>query len=284
MAAPASSDLWWTAHGAGPTCVLVHGGLGLDHSYLLAGCRALGDRLRLVAYDQRGCGRSPDPENWSTAEFSAWVEDLAGVIAAQATGPVIVIGHSFGGMVALAHALTHPEQVAALVLCGTYPAFDFAEEAVGRALARASDVQREALLAGLAAPFPDQASFVRFFDVALPLYLHQATAAQLAVLAEMRLRFAAMNCTLHRWVPTLDFTARLPEVVVPTLVLTGADDWCCPVERTVARFEAGIPDATRADFPASGHFPFLEEPERFRAVVTGWLEARGLLPHAEAVA
>lgn len=271
------TDLWWTSDGAGPTLLLVHGGLGLDHSYLRAGYLPLADRVRIVSFDQRGCGRSPDPTDWNTADYQDWVTDIDAVRhAAGATRPILV-GHSFGGVLALEYALRWPDRVAGLILTGAYPVLDYIETAVGHAMAKATPAQQQALMAGLSAPFADDAALARFAEEAGALYFHRPTAALQDALRAIRWRGAAMNRTLHHWLPAIDLRARLSAIRCPVLIASGTDDWIAPTTVATDRLHAGLTHADRVDFSASGHFPFLEEPAAFQAAVTDWLARHGMV-------
>ncbi len=69
-------------------------------------------------------------------------------------------------------------------------------------------------------------------------------------------------------------TPLLGEIRAPTLVLVGHDDVICPPSQA-AILQAGIPNAELVVFEGSGHFPFIEEPDRFVGVVRGWLSLVG---------
>ena len=104
--------------GEGPPVVLLHG-LTATRRYVLHGSKALVRRgYRQVSYDARGHGRStPAPEDagYGYGELSG---DLRAMIATQVEGRPVLCGHSMGTHTAVAHALEHPDDVAALVLAG----------------------------------------------------------------------------------------------------------------------------------------------------------------------
>ena len=105
--------------GEGPPIVLLHG-LTATRRYVLHGSVTLARRgYRLVSYDARGHGASsPAPED-EGYDYGALTRDLAAVLASQAPGGRRVLcGHSMGCHTAVAHALEHPGEVAALVLAG----------------------------------------------------------------------------------------------------------------------------------------------------------------------
>ena len=106
---------------SGNVLIAVNGGPGLSSHYMLSLERLAGTELAVITYDQRGISRSTDvpliPGNFT---FQKYVEDLEYVRAATGVETVHLIGHSWGGLVALSYAVTHPERVRSIVLisCG----------------------------------------------------------------------------------------------------------------------------------------------------------------------
>src|SRR5262245_16480663 len=99
------------------TVIVVHGGPGLTHEYLLGLARLGGETRRVVFYDQRGAGDSPRPRSGDYG-LEAQVADLDAVRAAAGERRVHVLGHSWGTVVAIAYAVAHPDSVASLILVG----------------------------------------------------------------------------------------------------------------------------------------------------------------------
>src|SRR5687768_16784294 len=101
-----ASPLYWAKYGraGGPRLLVLHGGPGADHCYLLPRMLHLGERHDLLFYDQRGGGRSKSdarvPITWRTH-----VEDLAAVIAELSLDPLVIVGYSWGAMLALLYTI-----------------------------------------------------------------------------------------------------------------------------------------------------------------------------------
>jgi proline iminopeptidase len=70
-----------------------------------------------------------------------------------------------------------------------------------------------------------------------------------------------------------DISDRIRAITVPTLILVGGDDWVTPLSQA-RRIHSVLPHAELAIFAASGHYPFVEEHERFIARVGGWIAGR----------
>jgi pimeloyl-ACP methyl ester carboxylesterase len=106
-----------------PTLLLLHGGPGFDHSIYKPAYSALADIAQIVYLDVRGNGRSEDGprEAWNLAQ---WGDDVRAFCDALGIADPIVLGASFGGMVALAYATRHPDHPSKLVLISTEAAGD----------------------------------------------------------------------------------------------------------------------------------------------------------------
>lgn len=100
----------------GDTVVVLHGGWGADHSYLLDPLAPLADRRRFVLYDQRGSLHSPAPDSMITLD--RLVADLDDLRQALGLRRMTLVGHSMGAALAYAYLARHPEHVRGLVLVG----------------------------------------------------------------------------------------------------------------------------------------------------------------------
>ena len=108
--------------GQGVPIVVLHGGPDFDHNYLLPEMDRLSDSFRLIYYDQRGRGRSADGVEPEEVGIDSDVEDLEALRRWFDLGSIVVLGHSWGGVLAMEHAVRHPDHVSHLVLMNTAPA------------------------------------------------------------------------------------------------------------------------------------------------------------------
>src|SRR5436309_2231326 len=106
-----------------PTLLLLHGGPGFDHSIYKPAYSALAESAQIIYLDHRGNGRSEDgpQERWN---LSQWGDDVRAFCEVLGILKPIVLGASFGGMVALAYATRHPAHPSKLVLISTEAAGD----------------------------------------------------------------------------------------------------------------------------------------------------------------
>lgn len=248
--------------GTGFPCLVVHGGLGLDHSYLQP-LDALEDVLRLAYVDLPGNGRS-DRIPLDTLTIDRLVDALEDVRAALGHERVLVAGHSYGALLAQEYALRHPQRVAGLLLMGAVARNDFWDDAMER-LGR-----RDPLRLAAFTDWPDMTneSFTAWLQRALPSYCHgdgkDAQAAFRDTIVDVD-TWARGNRLLAGW-SGID---RLHALRAPTLVLHGKDD-LIPVEQARLLHEH-VEGSRLVEFERSGHFPYLEEPAAFFGAVRRWL-------------
>ncbi|HEU5267647.1 MAG TPA: alpha/beta hydrolase [Jatrophihabitans sp.] len=258
--------LYYETVGDGPLCLVMHGGLGLDHT-LYRDFDRLGGRLRLVYYDHRGNGRSGRPD-LSTLTMSQLADDAAALVDRLGGERVFVLGHSYGGFVAQEFALRHPGRVAGLVLIDTTPG------GPGRA-ERPADLVGPPMPAELARAMgstpPSDAAFVAGFRPLMRYYLHHLDPTDVAPRLDRVIFSAAAMTRSMQVLASWSSVDRLPLITAPTLVLVGRHDVVtAPVHaRRIARAIAG---SQCVEFAESGHFPWWEEPDAFFGLLDGWLD------------
>jgi len=255
-----------------PTLILLHGGPGMDHSSYKPRFSKLADVTQVVFLDHRGNGRSdPGPrESWTLAQ---WGDDVQAFCEALGIARPIVLGTSFGGMVALAYATRHPEHPAKLILVST-------EAAGGTHLE-----ERVALFERLGGPEVGALARRRLIDgqmdavlldewvrLAFPVYTRTsrdpAWVRRTIVHPEVHLWFTRSNGEGR----TFNLLPMLQRVQCPTLVLGGEEDPMIPIacqEEIVAALPAHLARFER--FPGCGHGVLTDAPERGMAVIRDFI-------------
>lgn len=243
--------------GAGPPLILVHGAVS-DSRVWQAQRDALADAFTVVAWDAPGCGQSDDPpESFRLPEYA---DTLAGLIAGLGLEPAHVLGHSFGGALALELARRHPAAVASLILVGAYAGWAGSLPAVevDRRLSFALDVA-ERLPGGF-----EPASMPGLFSDKLPA---EAAAALTAIMSEVRP--AATRAMAHA-LADADLREGLSSIGVPTLLIHGDADERSPPS-VGEDLHRRIPTSSLVVLPGFGHECYLEDPDRFNAEVRAFL-------------
>ena len=263
--------------GSGPPLLLMHGGLGLDHTVFRPWLDPLGEGLELVYYDHPANGRSEFSGDPDELTHELWVEAADALRAHLGHERIVLFGHSYGGFLALEYALRHPDRVDALVLANTAAVLDYQDAVIANAQRKASDEATfQTVLEALSGPVESDAEAAETFRRIHPIYFHDYDpATHDPVLDDVRFSAVALNRSTFECLPAYDVSGRLDEIDAPALVVSGADDWIMPPEHAGERLAAGIPDAEHVVFRESGHWPFVEEQERFLEVTTRWLERVG---------
>jgi proline iminopeptidase len=224
-----------------PTLLLLHGGPGSDHSLLKPAYSALADVAQVIYLDHRGNGRSDDgpKELWTLAQ---WGDDVRAFCDALGIANPIVLGVSFGGMVALAYATRHAGHAAKLILISTEAAGGTHRERRVELFERfgGPDVGALARRRFLEVQGHDEASLDDWRRLALPLYTATPRDPD-------AMRRAIGRSEVLRWFTrpggesaTFDMFPDLHRIGCPTLVLGGEDDPMHPIE-SQADIAAALP-------------------------------------------
>src|SRR3954471_13422691 len=152
-----------------PTAFLLHGGPGGDHSGFKPAFSPLAERMQLVYVDHRGQGRSArGPKETYTLDNN--VDDLEALRQYLGLGQIVVIGVSYGGMVALAYASRYPESVSHLVAIVTAPNRRFLDRAREIVEERGTDAQKAMADILWRGAFENEEQLRDYYEVMGPLY------------------------------------------------------------------------------------------------------------------
>jgi proline iminopeptidase len=108
--------------GHGLPIIVLHGGPSFDHTYFLPDLDRLATGFRLIYYDQRGRGKSAQNVQPADVSIQSEIADLETLRASVGLERIALLGHSWGGLLAMEYTLRHPEHVSHLILMNTAPA------------------------------------------------------------------------------------------------------------------------------------------------------------------
>jgi pimeloyl-ACP methyl ester carboxylesterase len=316
----------------GVPLILLHGGPGIPGNAYDPLMAQMADRRPSVRYDQLGCGRSDRPNDPSLWRVETFVEELAALRDALRLDRIHLLGHSWGGMLAIDYLLGRPRGVQSLVLSSSLsstrawieearrlrsamPAhivasmlrFESAYVPAGADGSPTRDVKMRpgiepdsvlgiARLMRLFLPVVTSSAIQRLASWASYLPPLRRAAYEVAGMAFMRRHvcrmprmplvlcqdFLARNQQVYEtmWGPSeffatgvladWDVDARLGEIDVPTLILSGRYDEATPAQQT--RLRDGIRRSEWTVLEHSAHLTFIEEPERYGQLLTAFLE------------
>ena len=259
------TNLFLETKGTGLPILLFHGGLGLDHTYLMPYFDILADKYQLIYYDHRGNGRSDQPNDYSQLDFELLCADADAVRKYLGHEKVIVFGHSYGGFIAQKYALQYPDSLLGLILCDAVPAFDYHPAPNG------TEEQLKAFGEAFTRPMNDDEDWRTIWTTIIEMYFHNydpavgdALDASTHYVSEAWNQGSALLGSFN----TLD---DLGNISVPTLVVSGQNDIITPPDPGSKRISSLIPNSSLEIFENSGHYPFIEEQDEFFKVLRGWL-------------
>jgi pimeloyl-ACP methyl ester carboxylesterase len=243
-----------------PTMLLLHGGPGFDHSTLANIFEPLAADLQLVLIDHRGQGRSDgdDPAEWV---LDRWVPDVVDVCDQLELDRPVVLGQSFGGVVALAVAARYPELPSKLIVSSSLAKFR-----LDRALPmfeRLGGPQVREVAERHFRELTDE-THEEFMRVCLPVYNPNPMRPE--VLARTRLKPEVGNHFFRTEGFTLDLFPELGNIRCPTLVLGGELDPITPVADS-EDIAAAIPHAELRIVEGAGHGVFRDKPDEALALI-----------------
>ena len=256
-----------------PTLIALHGGPGFDHQRLRPDLDPLADTAQLLYLDHRGNGRSL-PSNPDTWTLDQWADDIRTLCDTLGIHKPIVLGNSFGGLVAMAYLIRHPGHAGGAILSSTAAWYDF--PAIFAAFERRGGPQGGKAARTAAENFwrrQAPGDIAEYHRLCSPLYNtrppadpHQAT--RTLANPEMSRHFLAPTGEIHR----LDFRPALSTVTCPVLVLAGREDPITPPEFSEV-IATHLPPATThlAIIENAGHGPFRDAPQRVLPLLRHWI-------------
>lgn len=249
--------------------MVLHGGPGHSHLSVKQGMDFLGQDRLVVEYDQRGSGLSEcraGSHHYTAEQLVAEIDEVRCEVLG--TERMILVGHSAGGALAQRYAVAHPERVERLIL-------------VGSTLANAG--QSPGWLWRMAGPalYSAQLGFppgdADAADEWFAERIRPDDVARLHDPSRTHIIDGSGPNTFSTWLAVSQSLAGSPlasdlaRLDIPTLIISGAADSAHTGPRAARQLQALIPGAQLAEIPASGHWPFAENPTAFESAVRGFL-------------
>jgi proline iminopeptidase len=272
-------SLYYQKTGRGLPIIVVHGGPGLDQGYLKPQLLQLAADHTLIFYDQRGSGRSLDTKlDEKYINIDQFVEDLEALRKSLGLNKFILMGHSWGGLLAMQYAIKYQDHLFGLILFNTVPADykgqkAFIDEFGVRTKTIHNDIKplfayedfKELNAVQISALYRKLFS-VYFYDPSqvenLSLNFNVASAQSgFKVMEEM---------SKTSWLqPSVNLFPQLKTIAVPTFILHGKQDvvpaW------TAEEIKEAIPNSEIVILDHCGHFSYIEQPSQFFIVLNKFL-------------
>ncbi|WP_229768117.1 proline iminopeptidase [Sulfodiicoccus acidiphilus] len=271
--------LYYRLHGEGEPLVVLHGGPGGSLDYLEPLTDLVKMRVQVLLYDQFGCGRSEDPPDESYYTIDYGVEEVEGVRETFfGDRKVFLLGHSYGGALALAYALKYQESLKGLIVSSGLSSVPLTIREMRRLISQLPGHQRRAIEEhGEKGEFdhPDYVEAVSEFYRRHLLRVEPMPEAvkRTFLYTERRKTYRIMNgpneFTITGTIRNWDVTERLDTIRVPTLITVGKYDEVTPKVAEVIRSK--IRGSELVLFERSSHMAMWEERERYIEVLSDFI-------------
>lgn len=188
------------------------------------------------------------------------ITEMAQSVLDAVTGPMVAVGHSMGGRVALEMAHLSPDRVVGLVLANT-----------GHHPKRDTELPKREEMIALGHKSMDALT-----DAWLPPMVHPDRVQDDRLMSGLRAMVARADADIHELqiralISRPDAGAYMSKITCPTLVLAASHDQWAPVEQH-RQIEAAMPNASLTIIEDAGHFAPVERPETVSAAITEWLD------------
>ncbi|MFQ5952693.1 MAG: alpha/beta fold hydrolase, partial [Candidatus Omnitrophota bacterium] len=256
-----------------PAIVVAHGGPGFDHNYLLAAKEGevnpflqLAEKYRVIFYDQRASGKSGGREDISSITVDSFVDDIEGIRKAFGLEKMILVGHSWGGLLTMLYAARYGDKVKSLILLHPLPE-------TGRILREARIKRSKQWKAdgfdGKADTKPDY--WERFFA---SYFYRRDDAVDVGRFLHHRIKddMKALFLRLRRFSRDYDISNELSRITCPTLIISGDHDLVSPHNLGESIAISGNRNVETCEIKRCGHFSFYESPYEFFRAVNTFLE------------
>jgi pimeloyl-ACP methyl ester carboxylesterase len=253
-------EIYYEVHGGGPRTLVMIRGLGSNLLAWYAQIEEFARHYRCIVFDNRGAGRTDKPD--APYSIKQMADDTAGLMDALGITRAALLGISMGGMIAQEFALNHQQKLSCLILGCTHFG--------GADIVPTPPENLAAIVAGSNAT-PQQQK-----QVLQAVFCDETLARHPEVVEKdnrIRAQYAIPPFALARQVGaarTFDASARLGDIQVPTLVMTGRDDRLV-MPQNAKLIADRIPGATLKQLPG-GHLFMSEYPEQFNQAVIEFID------------
>ena len=261
--------------GDGKPLLIIHGGPGLSHDYLVSGMQSLSNSLQLIMYDQRGSGRSALDVDPSSMTISSFVSDIDAIRQQFDIDRLNILAHSWGGLLAMHYAIAYPDKLENLVLVNSInanPSFDAESNRIlADRLTEQDNAQRTSIFQTEAFQRRDPQSIETLMKIGFKHQFYDKTFLDSLDL-HITDSYSKSSELLQHLGPELsnyDLHQNLSVLEIPTLLIYGSFD---PLSNVAAhRLNETFQNSELVILPNCGHFPFIECNDAFTAEVLNFL-------------
>jgi proline iminopeptidase len=272
------TELFTRTLGEGVPVVILHGGPGLDHTYLLPQFAELAKHHKLIFFDQRASGKSSSTVDTNSMTMDNFVEDVEGIRRAFNLEKMDLLGHSWGGLVAMFYAVKYPDHLNSLILANSTPASAALRNAsfalMANRTSKEDSIAQVALYKTEGFRAKNSTTMDEFFRLLFRGTFYDRRYADSLTLT-LDTSYATKGRVLRylmrdRELAAYDLFARLNVIHCSTLIVGSDYDMVAPEANE--KIHWNIPGSTLVVLKKCGHFPFVESSKEFFGAIESFLE------------
>ena len=254
-----------------PVVFVIHGGPGGTHLGFKPHLNPLTEHAQLVFVDQRGCGYSDedDPDNYTLEQN---VEDIEALRKHLGLEKIYILGHSYGGMVAMSYGIKYQAHLEGLILVTTSPSYRFLDKAKQYVEENGNDDQKFYAQKLWDGSFESEEELQHYYEAMAPLYsVASASDDKSQPKPKTKRSYKPLNKGFGGFLRTFDLRKDLETITVPTMILAGKHDWITPVSENEEIHER-IPHSEFHVLENSSHSVFVDENEKTLSLIGNFLK------------
>ena len=265
------TQLYTKVMGEGEQIVILHGGPGMDHTYFLPQMAELAETHKLIFFDQRVSGRSSLDVDSSAITMRHFIDDIEEIRKTFNLGKMNLMGHSWGGLLAMFYGITYPENLKSLMILNSTPASSELMAKTMRRFTREDSLQRVEILNSNAFKNRESIAYEKLFRIHFRAAFYDRSLADSLTLT-FQPDFAETSVKLQNLfkdIASYDIYHDLSKINCPTLVVHGDHD-NNPLAGS-KKIHENIPNSKFVLLKNCGHFPFVETPDAFFKTIRDFL-------------
>lgn len=270
------TKLFVSVKGKGETLVVLHGGPGLNHAYFIPHLKALEQNFRVIYYDQRASGKSAIPGSDSIS-IKFLVDDLEAIRKEFKIRKLNLLAHSWGAVLAVHYAVLYPVKINKIILSNpSMLSREYDQEAANLVRQKTSSedsIRRSDLMRS------GSMNLKKYQDFFLLSF--KASSYEPTNLTKLNLvlpdNFQEANKALFTGLmkdpaQQLNLYNELKRLKFPVLIIHGKADIVPP--SSIERLQKNLTKSSLEIFHKSGHFPFIEETDKYSSVVMKFIKGK----------
>lgn len=268
------AQIYYKQIGKDEPILVIHGGPGLDHSYLYRELKDLSKNFQLIFYDQRLSGKSSAIVDTNTVSLNGFIDDIEGLRKQLQLKKITILSHSFGGLLAMKYALKYPQNIKSLILVSSISPDSKenieSEKIIKKRFTTIDSLDKVNIIVTESYKTHEVTAYNKLMKLGFENQIYKyknATKLNIDLPKDFFQRSKQLQY-LRKDFSGYNFYSELKQISCPVLLIYGDFD---PLSVIAAnKIKDKFPNSTLIIFKECGHFPFLEKQKEFNKTVLNW--------------